>query len=220
MKSILVKKQVREFRGGQGTTYVIAYVRYDDQCGNGHNTFSITGEVYGPNGCERTVTFNGQKLSMESCGCVHAHIARHIPELKPYIKWHLCTSEGPHYYVENTMYWAREHGPTHAWIYYRGKKATDPLGLGDDGETERLLGYFKREEATKAEGQSGYRVEWDAKGNKKRNLVFARESAIWPEATDEELTQDPVILKMVLEARLPKLMEEFKQAVESLGFVF
>jgi hypothetical protein len=157
---------------------------------------------------------------MESCGCVHEDIAKYIPELAPYIKWHLCSSDMPLHYTANTLYWAEEHGPTHAWVYYRGKTASDPLGLGNDGNKERLLGYLKTKDAEKAEGKPGYRVEWDAKTIKVRNLDHARDTAIWPEATDEELSVEPEELKKVLEARLPKLMEEFCQAVESLGFVY
>ena len=43
-------------------------------------------------------------------------------------------------------------------------------------------------------------------------------AAIWPEATDEELTAPD--LKERLEARLPALLEEFQAAVESLGFTW
>ncbi len=224
-QSILVKKQVKEFKAEwtdhDGLHAAVAEVRYDDQCGNGHNSFAITGSVYGRGGSRRDgvyYTTSGKVLTWESGGCVHEVIAEHIPELAPYIKWHLCSSDGPMHYIANTMYWASEHGPEYAWVYYKGPKASDPLGLGDDGEVERLLGYLKPEEARKAEGQPGYRVEWDMKTVKIRNLDHARSAAIWPEATDEELMNPN--LKEVLEARLPKLMEEFCAAVESLGFVY
>jgi hypothetical protein len=53
---------------------------------------------------------------------------------------------------------------------------------------------------------------------KARELDAARHAAIWPDATDEDLTAPG--LKERLEARLPKLLEEFRAAVESLGFVW
>ena len=34
----------------------------------------------------------------------------HFPEFAPYLKWHLCTSEGPLHYIENTLYWLGYHG--------------------------------------------------------------------------------------------------------------
>lgn len=53
-------------------------------------------------------------------------------------------------------------------------------------------------------------------------LDYARSSAVWPEATDEELLtlQREGRLSTVLRERLPALMAEFKTAVDSLGFVY
>jgi hypothetical protein len=51
-----------------------------------------------------------------------------------------------------------------------------------------------------------------------RNLVAARSSAIWPDATDEELCADN--LEERLRARLPALLAEFKKDMESLGFIY
>jgi hypothetical protein len=55
---------------------------------------------------------------------------------------------------------------------------------------------------------------------KARELNAARRSAIWPEATDEELCAPPDVLRARLLERLPALMQKFKAAVESLGFVY
>ena len=52
----------------------------------------------------------------------------------------------------------------------------------------------------------------------RRELDRARHAAIWPDATDEELTAPG--LKERLEARLPALLAEFRAAVESLGFTW
>jgi hypothetical protein len=53
---------------------------------------------------------------------------------------------------------------------------------------------------------------------KSRELSAARDSAIWPDATDEDLTAPG--LEERLKARLPALLAEFRQAVESLGFIW
>lgn len=53
---------------------------------------------------------------------------------------------------------------------------------------------------------------------KSKRYDLARRTAYWPDATDEELMSDN--LEELLLARLPKLIEEFKRDIESLGFVF
>jgi hypothetical protein len=65
-------------------------IRYDDQCGNGHNTFSITANTF------------------RMGGCLHDLIAKHFPEFAHLIKWHLVSSDGPLHYVANTTYWAKQ----------------------------------------------------------------------------------------------------------------
>lgn len=53
---------------------------------------------------------------------------------------------------------------------------------------------------------------------KDRELEAARSVAIWPEATDEELTSPD--LKSKLEARLPELFDRFSKDLEAIGFIF
>ena len=72
-------------------------VRHDDDCGNGHNTFSITADI------KRQA---GNRWIEDSCGCLHAEVSRHFPELAPLIKWHLCSTDGPLHYISNSLYWA------------------------------------------------------------------------------------------------------------------
>jgi len=212
MNSILTKKQVKVYKKAykeNGQEYVlIAHARYDDECGNGHNTFSITGEIRRAK--------QGQSIGgdCESCGCIHEDIAKWLPELAPYIKWHLMSSDGPMHYIDNTVYHAQSYGPRYAWVYYTGPQ--DPLGI--ENVRERLLGYERADKAKAAEGQPGYRVVWDEKTAKEANLDYARSSAVWPDATDEDLLAPG--LEERLQARLPRLMEEFRAAVEALGFVY
>ena len=212
MNSILTKKQVKVFKKAyreDGREYVlIAKVRYDDECGNGHNTFTITGEIWRAE--------QGQPIGRdcESCGCIHEDIAKRLPQLAPHIKWHLVSSDGPMHYIANTVYHAQSYGPRYAWVYYTGPQ--DPLGIEDT--KERCVGYVKAGKARAAEGQPGYRVVWDEKTAKEANLDYARSSAVWPDATDEDLLAPG--LEERLQARLPRLMEEFRAAVEALGFVY
>lgn len=53
---------------------------------------------------------------------------------------------------------------------------------------------------------------------KARELDYARHSAVWPDATDAELCQEPEQLKAALIARHPALMAEFKGAMLGVGF--
>lgn len=50
---------------------------------------------------------------------------------------------------------------------------------------------------------------------KNGNLEFAQSSAVWPDATLEDLMD-----KQSLQLRLPALLDEFRAAIESLGFVW
>jgi hypothetical protein len=181
---------------------ITAELRFDDECKNGHETFAVTADI----------REDGREYAG---GCCHDEIAKHFPEWAPLIKWHLCSTDGPMHYLANTTYHADEHGHTHAWVYYKAPQS-DPLGIGED--RERLLSYCKRSIAEQAEGKSGYRVQWDEKTAKVRNLDHARSSAIWPEATDAELCAPDLRGKLV--ARLPALMSEFKAAMLGAGFLW
>ena len=98
----LTKKQVKVFgpvpingwgRGAQ----IKAEVRFDDACGKGHNTFAIAGEIY-------VARFG--RHDCRAGGCLHDELTKHFPKLRPLIKWHLMSTDGPLHYVENARYWA------------------------------------------------------------------------------------------------------------------
>ena len=158
--STLTRNQTKTFKKVlPNKDRIIAKVRFDDQCGNGHNTLSLTGLLIAPG--EYT-------YEAHTCGCLHEEIAEAFPELAPLIPYHLCSTDGPLHYVPNTLYFASD----------------------KDWKNEPKL----------------------------RELDAARRSAIWPDATDKELSQPPEKLKAALLARLPALLADFRQKVESLGF--
>lgn len=214
--TLLTKNQKKTFQKiyhEDGKEYLItATVRYDDEYGNGHNSFAITGTI-----CTGTIwrARNGRKIGQdcEECGCIHDEIAAHFPELAPIIKWHLVSADGPMHYLANTCYHALAHGPTHAWVTYDGGQ--DPLKVlnGIRGHD-----YIKAEYARLVEGKPGYTVKWDEESAKVANLDYARSSAVWPEATDEDLTAPGLECRLL--ARLPALMAEFRHAIEDLGFTY
>jgi len=65
-------------------------------------------------------------------------------------------------------------------------------------------------------------VYWKAYGitgeGKERDLQAARNCAIWPDATDDDLIFPGLEGRLL--NRLPGLMAEFKSVMESLGFVY
>lgn len=80
---------------GKGATFT-ATVAYDDTCRNGHNTFSITGEVRVP---------GRRRDPVVACGMMHDAMQECFPELAPFLRWHLVSADEPMYYIENTLYW-------------------------------------------------------------------------------------------------------------------
>jgi len=213
MPSVLTKKQVKTYgprpvTGWGKNALIRAEVRYDDECGNGHNSFAITGEIYIPG-----------KRDCEAGGCLHDEIAKYFPELAPYIKWHLMSSDGPMHYIANTVYHASNRdfngllkGETRQ--IRNGKTGLPVWKLADID----LPKYVDSAENPTQTVTLTY-VPWNRVGEgKERDLDAARASAIWPEATDEELMADDLAEKLA--ARLPKLLEDFQKDIESLGFVF
>jgi hypothetical protein len=95
MSHLHTTENVKEFRKEAGEYVIKVHVRYDDTCRNGHNSFGIT--------CDAIRNFR-----WESGGCQHDLISEHFPELRPYLKWHLASTDGPMHYIENTVYWAQK----------------------------------------------------------------------------------------------------------------
>lgn len=216
-KSTRIKHQIKtkEFKYTvKGKPYrLVVNLRYDDQCGNGHNTFGITADLYAGPAVGRC----------EAGGCLHEEITKHAKEFALFIKWHGCTSEGPLHYVANTTYLAgtkdhwglqkgefRQHtsrGPTQN----NGVEGVPNWTLSAPAHTERDV-YSTTKPAPVL-------CEWEAHGRtgegKEAQLAAARQAAIWPDASLEQLQSESALLE-----RLPALIEEFKQAMESLGFTY
>lgn len=208
--SVLTKSQKRKYgprlikEGGKEFT-ISATVRFDDECGNGHNTFSITGEI----------------PAQGMFGCLHDEIAKHFPELAPLIKWHLVSTDGPMHYVANVTYHASD-------CDHNGLRKGETRQIRN-GRTGKLCWklkdvplpeYVDSDEKPLAKFMVEYEP-WNRIGEgKARDFDAARRIAVWPDATDEQLSLPKPELTALLLARLPALMVEFKAAVESLGFTY
>ena len=211
MKTIKNQKISRTRVSGSET--LVVTIRHDDQCGNGHNTFSITA----------TLSEGRKEVAW---GCLHEEVVRFFPELAPYIKWHLCSTDGPMHYVANTMYLA---GDKDCNGLRKGERrqikdvktclpAWRLVAVGKDGaevEISKVEKYQDSETLPSCDYSLEYRPWCRVGEGKESELAAARNNAIWPDATLEQL-QD----KAVLEARLPALLEEFRAAVESLGLTY
>lgn len=260
--------------------HVRASVRFDDECRNGHETFAITGEVREvrkdfTTGLEYTPS--GDRY-MISGGCVHEQIAAAFPELGPFIKWHLTSTDGPMHYAANVIYLAgdKDHNGLRAGeprIYREGLRF--PNGLFYSVESSSLLNHLRDlierreplgdaiELPARDEGSApgsrlwaggatfdgfnnpssippfktyqeahGFheafntclgsvrfeRIPYSFSKGKPRELDAARRSAVWLDASDEDLTA-PGLAERLAE-RLPALMAEFKADMLALGFTW
>ena len=260
-----MKKTFTKLYTEDGQQYKItAEVRFDDECKNGHKTFSITGEILRKVKNSRWVF---------CCGQIQDDIAKHFPDLVPFFKWHLCSTGGPLHYLANTLYlasdkdcWGRRKGEPSAWerrirffvdggyafpVSFKisdsfakfleenrhfihtmkvvevefagtGPKLSSHYTLSGFKDTGNTWGFVPFKSLRDAEellealqiyiwGIEKVPIAWS--DGKEPDLEAARKTAIWPDATLEQL-QDEEQLK----ARLPGLLAEFRAAVESLGF--
>lgn len=261
MESVLTKYQKKTFikrQSKNGKRYWIELqIRYDDECGNKHNSFAMTADI-----------MDGRQYSG---GCQHEEIKKHFPEYVKYIKWHFMNSDGPMHYLANTLYLAGDKD-------YYGRRAGEPSSFSlyikfgsfpitykvkeklanhiREGKSREIVkikykkdkdtggydftpkytwkGFCEKwyecpfdtlreaEELTQALDGYGYDDDYKiisvptawSKG-KEPELESARSTAIWPDATIEQL-QD----KSALEARLPQLIKDFKSDLEELGFTY
>lgn len=242
-------------------TKIVIEMRFDDECKNGHDTFAITGTIYHKPSYR---DFFNKKRDWVCCGCMHDEIREHAPEYAKYIKWHLCSTDGPMHYVANTLHhagdrdcWGKRKGepkgydkrvrfkgfpvsfalptkfieslseldttivevrhtatdykylPRYTFASYPVERWSD-CPFDDKNEAEEMAQAFNTYEYEVIEIPYGYSE------GKERDLDAARETAIWEDATDEELCLPPEQLKAKLEARLPKLLEDFKHDMEEL----
>lgn len=149
--SIITKHQVKTFTKDiifLGTPRkMIVSLRYDDSCGNGHNSFGITADI---------VELKNSNY-IKCCRCLHTEIKEHFPELEYLIEYHGMSSDSPLHYITNTIYhasnkdcWGRTKGEP-----YNFKR---DLKVGDSPFTYRpeknLLKYIE---------QHGLDRDWDEK---------------------------------------------------------
>lgn len=228
----------RKYNDGRESRMLQVEIRFDDSCKNGHESFAITATGWGE---LRPGTYRE-----DSGGCLHDDIAKVFPELAPLIKWHLCSTDGPLHYIANTTFFAGDldhnglaKGESRQLRNGRTGElcwelvAANSLGIGisdtDIGRKYRGAETLPLRLLTEScEGESPPlatpKLQWAPRcrvgEGKARDLDAARNVAIWPEATDAELTRPKAELTALLNARLPALIAEFKAAVTGAGFLW
>jgi hypothetical protein len=198
-------------------------LRFDDNCQNGHDDFGIT--------CSIDEERSG--FWRESGGgAAHGDIVKHFPEFAPLIKWHLCGTAGPMHYLANTVYHASNRdssgllkGERRQIVNGKTKlPAWERVALDKDGFEIALYQIPKQVDSAEQPEDDGLQLVWRpwcrVGEGKERQLDLARSSAVWPEATDEELCAPPEELKAKLAARLPGLIEQFRSDMIACGFIY
>jgi hypothetical protein len=215
-----------------------AEVRFDDELNNGHNTFAITANI-------RDTRYRSHKGDIAG-GCCHDDIAAAFPELAPLIPWHLTSSDGPMHYIANTVYNAgdRDHnglrkgerrhainGKTREKLWTLVAVNSEGVGLsatptGDKYRNNETVPLFILQ--TSCSGETPrlatpvlrWEPQWIVGEGKERDLDAARACAVWPDASDSELSVEPDALKAALAKRHPLLMANFKQDMIAAGFMW
>lgn len=215
--------------------YIRVKMRFDDNCKNGKQSFSITADIYRP-----------KARDVDACGALHDEIQQAFPELAEFVPFHLCDTRGPMHYIANTAYHASNRdynglregeekpllGPDKIphWELVADLTAPENLGvkISDTPTGREYIGakdcpIFIVEKAHKGENPPPIpRLKWVQtmiKGQgKERDLDAARNVAIWPDATDAELMQERPALEAALMERLPALVARFRALMDSVGF--
>jgi len=222
VKSQKKDKEIFFTEGGQDFRLIVT-LRYDDECGNGHNSFGMTGSL-----CEKTKFGKWKNIAG---GCMHEEIVKRAPEFAKYEKWHLCSSDGPLHYVANTTFHAGDRdchggveGEVSAYEYGVGLPNSNTLLIYDwlnpDGKVFMTTKVLAEKMVEQIEGSRLLKIPSLIHEGKEPDFKAARSCAIWPEATDEELSAEKNVLTEKLLARLPALMVDFKAAMESIGFIY
>lgn len=228
--SLRVKSNTREvwrstqFRPKTATSdYVLAvFVRWDDHCNNGTNSFYAACRIIDAITDRESDYFGLDDVPPRVRATLPAHL-RDLP------RWNGCHPFGPWYYIENTVFHA---GDRDCNGLLKGE--VRQIRNGRTGELAWKRGYVNEAGEVVEDLPPQYAdgptqphhpkltvayVPWNLVGEgKARELNHARSTAIWPDATDEDLIAPG--LEDRLKARLPALLVEFRKVVESLGFTW
>lgn len=204
-------KAMREYKEHDQRYRIVVELRFDDDCNNGHESFAITADI---RRAEHGL------WAEHAGGCCHDEIAKRFPEFAHLIPWHLTSTDGPMHYVSNALYLAGDRD-------YNGLRKGEARQIRN-GKTGALAWIMPGAQTRYHDGDAPptdtVTLTWQpwlrVGEGKERELDSARRVAVWPEATDAELTQEPEQLRAALQARLPALLARFKDAMTATGFLW
>ena len=226
-----IKSQKKQFKketkiNGE-LALVVLKMRHDDNCGNGHNTFTMTVDVYEKHrqpGETMVKLSDGKFAWLSCCGCKHDMVAEVFPEFAHMIKWHLVSTDGPMHYLANSLYFASDKDYNGLRKGEKRQIRNGRTGLlswkleTEDGRSCKIEGietYVDSNEQPESPIPGIVYAPWYKFGEgKEPDLKGARNCAVWPDAQLQDFTKEN------LEARLPELLESFRRGVEALGFTF
>jgi hypothetical protein len=168
-------------------------LRWDDDCKNGQNTFYCTGtlSVQSP---------LSQGFKAVASGCIHDEIAQYAPELAHVLPYHLVDANGPMHYLVNSLFLA---GDRDCWGNNKDVQVRH--------KTENTLKwrlpvspFTSVYAAAKPEPRIRHFVPVLGRG-KERELDTIRHVLVWPDATDEQLSQPEPELRKLLAKTFPGL---------------
>lgn len=84
-------RETRDVKTDKGLIRTVIHIRFNDECGNGHNTFTVTADV------QRKTHVNHWKDCMG--GCCHEHILSLCPHFKNLVHLHLSDQNGAPMYA-------------------------------------------------------------------------------------------------------------------------
>jgi len=171
---------------------VQATVKFSDDCGNGHNTLSVTGETQTPVG--RSLSF----------GCCHEEIIAAFPRLEGLINYHLCSSDGPMHYVANTIYHAKEIPEKQDQWWFRL-----------EGKVIKIVSLAERDAMIEKYGDNAVFEDYPNSMAKGSDIDAARSCAIWPDAALEQLLSESALAD-----HLPTIMDGLRLELDKVGLLF
>ena len=116
--SILTKNQVKSYRCKLSKSEeLVVQVRWDDSCGNGHNSLGITGDLFQGHRLVASGRLHDDILSAVRRGLIPQKVGNLIP-------FHLCSSDGPMHYLANVRYHVSDKDCF-------GKRKGEPCGWDD-----------------------------------------------------------------------------------------
>jgi hypothetical protein len=89
------------------------------QIGDEAPYFSITATIYGHRWIpgEHPISHDGKRWWLHTSGCCHSEISSAFPELRPFVRWHLVSQDGPMHYTPNAIFWAEHMAGVSRWSH-------------------------------------------------------------------------------------------------------